>query len=135
MTWYGRAITIHVLWTVPAIVLLMLSLTAVGLVTAAVQVQRRDVGLAMPVVLQAWMFASPVLYSLDAARQTLPPSLYAVYAANPMASVVDTFRRATVLAEAPDVQALATGTAAMLALLPVAYMYFKLREMTMADVV
>jgi ABC-type polysaccharide/polyol phosphate export permease len=52
-----------------------------------------------------------------------------------MAGIVDTFRRALVLNEPPDVQALAVSAAVTLVLLPVAYVYFKVTEQTVADVV
>jgi ABC-type polysaccharide/polyol phosphate export permease len=52
-----------------------------------------------------------------------------------MAGVVDTFRRAVVLHQPPDVQALAIAAAVALVLAPAAYLYFKLAERTAADLV
>jgi lipopolysaccharide transport system permease protein len=100
-----------------------------------VHVRHRDVGLAVPVALQVWMFATPVVYPLSLAQAKLPPMLYAIYALNPMAAVVDTFRRGVVLHRQPDPTALFTATAVTLLLLPIAYAYFKHAELTVADVV
>ncbi len=135
MIWFGVALTWTALWAVPAIALLILYLLGLGLFLSALQVRYRDVALAMPVVVQIWLFATPVIYSLETVRTGLPRSLYTVYTLNPMAGIVDTFRRGIVLHQAPDVQALATASVLTLLLLPAAYVYFKYTERTVADVI
>ena len=52
-----------------------------------------------------------------------------------MAGIVDTFRRGLVLHTAPDSMAIGVAAVVVCALLPVAYLYFKYAELTMADVV
>jgi lipopolysaccharide transport system permease protein len=89
----------------------------------------------MPVLTQVWLFATPVIYPLDTVRAALSPSLYSLYVMNPMAGIVDTFRRGVVLHQAPDVQALVTAAVITLLLAPAAYVYFKFTERTVADVV
>src|SRR5687768_14210772 len=89
MIWFGVALTWTALWAVPAIVLLILFLLGLGLFLSALQVRYRDVALAMPVLVQVWLFATPVIYSLDTVRTSLPPQLYVVYTLNPMAGIVD----------------------------------------------
>jgi lipopolysaccharide transport system permease protein len=135
MAWFGVAPSWSVLWTLPAIALLVVFLIGLGLFLSALQVRYRDVALAMPVLIQVWLFATPVIYPLDTVRASLPPWLYALYVANPMAGIVDTFRRGAVLHQAPDVQALGTAAVVTLLLAPAAYVYFKLTERTVADVV
>lgn len=135
MFWFQVPLTPMAIWSVVAVVLLALFLVAAGLIVSAVQVRHRDVGLAMPVVLQIWLFATPVLYPLSTARHALPSGLYALYVANPMAGIVDSFRRAVVLNQPPDSAALAAAAVVILALLPASYVYFKYAERTMADVV
>jgi homopolymeric O-antigen transport system permease protein len=135
MAWFGVSLSWTALWAVPAIALLILFLLGLGLFLSALQVRYRDVALAMPVLVQIWLFATPVVYSLETVRAALPPALYTAYTMNPMAGIVDTFRRGIVLHEAPDVQALATAAVLTLLLLPAAYVYFKYTERTVADVV
>jgi lipopolysaccharide transport system permease protein len=135
MLWFGVALTWTALWAIPAIAVLVLFLIGLGLLLSAVQVRYRDVALAMPVLVQVWLFATPVIYPLDTVRAALPPWGSALYSLNPMAGVVDTFRRAVVLDQPPDVQALALAAAVALVLAPVAYLYFKLAERTAADLV
>jgi lipopolysaccharide transport system permease protein len=135
MIWFGVPLTMTALWAVASVAVLVLLLTGLGLVLSALQVRYRDIGLAMPVLVQVWLFATPVIYPLEVVRATLPPSLYALYAANPMVGIVDTFRRAIVLHQPPDAQALATAAAVALLITPAAYVYFKLSERTVADLV
>ena len=135
MMWFGVPLTATAVWSLPAIALLTGLLVGLGLLLSALQVRYRDVGLAMPVLVQVWLFATPVLYPLAAVRAALPEPLYTIYTLNPMAGVVDTFRRAIVLHQPPDFPALALAALVVAAIVPAAYLYFKYVELTMADVV
>lgn len=133
MFWFGVGLATTAVWAVPALLLLATFLAGSSLLLSTVQVRYRDVGIAMPVLLQVWLFATPVIYPLDAARSALPPAVYQLYVLNPMAAVVDTFRRAMVLHQTPDMHALASGALVAAILLPAGYVYFKAHERTMAD--
>ena len=135
MLWFGVTLELTVLWAIVAVLLLTGLLVGLGLLLSALQVRFRDVGLAMPVLVQVWLFATPVFYPLSAAKTSLPEPVYWAYRLNPMAGVVDTFRRGVVLHQAPDVGAIVVSAAVVAILLPVAYVYFKYVEVTMADVV
>jgi lipopolysaccharide transport system permease protein len=135
MWWFRVPLTPSAVWAVPALIVLTLFIVGLGLLLSALQVRYRDVSLAMPVILQVWLFATPVLYPLDMVRRALPPALYDLYVLNPMAGVVDAFRRSLVLHQSPDLHALGTAALVSVVLLPVAYSYFKYAEFTMADVV
>lgn len=135
MIWFGIWLAPTAIWGAVALVLLTGLLVALGLLLSALQVRYRDVGLALPVLMQVWLFATPVLYPLSAVKAALPGPLYALYTLNPVAGVVDTFRRGVVLHQAPDFQALGMSALVVTLLLPAAYAYFKYVEMTMADVV
>ncbi len=133
--WYGVEFGVSIVWTIPALLVLMIFLCGLGLLLAALQVRHRDIGIAVPVLLQVWMFLTPVIYPLDVVRNALSPPLFTLYTLNPMVAVVDTFRKATVMNAAPDPAALVAATFGAALLLPVAYVYFKHTERTMADVV
>ena len=135
MAGFAVPVTWTALWALPAIALLGVFLLGLGLLLSALQVRYRDVSLAMPVLVQVWLFATPVIYPLEMVRTSLPPSLYAVYVLNPMAGIVDAFRGGVVLHRAPEPQALVTAAVVALLLAPAAYVYFKYVERTVADVV
>ena len=134
MAWYRVSPTPALLWTLPAVAVLAIFLTAVSLLLSTLHVRHRDVGTALPVLLQVWLFATPVLYPLTAAEAGLPSPLYALYVLNPMAGVTDTFRRA-VLGQSPDALALGAGFLVGATMLGAAFVYFKWNEMTVADAV
>jgi lipopolysaccharide transport system permease protein len=135
MLWYGVAPTATALWVIPLILVMTGFLISAGLLLSALQVRYRDVSLAMPVLLQVWLFASPILYPLTAVERTLPDPVFRLYLLNPMAAIADGFRRAVVLQRAPHLEALAIATAVTAVLLPLAYFFFKYTERTMADIV
>lgn len=133
--WYGVTVGISIVWIIPAVLVLVIFLCGLGLLFAALQVRHRDIGIAVPVMLQVWMFLTPVIYPLEVVRDALSSTLFALYTLNPMVAVVDTFRRATVMNAAPDPAALIGATVCATILLPIAYIYFKHTERTLADVI
>ena len=63
------------LWALPIMVLAIALVTGLGLAAAALQVRVRDIGVAMPLLLQVWMFASPVVYPPEAVPSLAPAGL------------------------------------------------------------
>lgn len=121
----------------PALALLPLCLLwllavalGVGLLLAALNVQYRDVGAVIGTLIQLWLFASPVAY---------PASLVAggwrwIYALNPMAGVITTFRWSIADGPAPGAPAL-VSIAVTVVILAVALLYFTRVERRFADVI
>src|SRR4029079_10632710 len=129
LAYYHVSLTAPALWVAPALLLLAAIALTGSLVLCAVHVRFRDVGVAMPLLLQVWMFASPVIYPLSA----VPAGWRKFYVLNPMVGVVDTFRRAVITGTAPDPAAFGTAIAVAAVALPLAYVWFKQTAATMAD--
>lgn len=74
------------------VLVLQATLLAVGVALwfSARIVKRRDYATLLPVLLQAWMFASPVIYP----SRLVPENWRLVYSLNPLAGVIDGFRSA-----------------------------------------
>lgn len=117
----------------PAFVALVAVMTlGVGLWLAALNVRYRDVGHIIPFLTQVWMFASPVVYPMEAVPAGLLRTLYSL---NPMVGVVQGFRWMLAHGAAPDALAITASVVGALVLL-VSGMYFFLKvEATFADVV
>jgi lipopolysaccharide transport system permease protein len=128
---YRVAPTLAALWAVPVMGLAVALATGLGLLTAALQVRVRDVGVAMPLLLQVWMFASPVVYPPEAVPAWLQP----VYVLNPMVGVVDGFRRAVLDGAAPAAGPLAASAAVTAVVLVAGYAVFRRTQDTMADII
>ena len=131
MLYYGVSVTINVLWAIPAILTLTVFLTGLTLLTSAFQVRFRDVGVALPLVLQVWMFATPVVYSLA----SVPAKLRFWYDFNPMVGIVETFRGAVLHGASANWTLLGGSFAISLTLAVGAYIWFKHVEATFADII
>ena len=129
--YYGVSLTVYAFYAIPILILLTMLTTAFSLVFSVIQVRFRDVGVAMPLLLQLWMFASPVVYPLSA----VPARLRGWYALNPMVGVIENFRRVMLQGVAPDFYSLGISALVAAILLPAAYLYFKRVEATMADII
>jgi lipopolysaccharide transport system permease protein len=128
---HGRSFGPRVGLALVVLVVLAGLVTAFALLLSAAQVRVRDVGVAMPIVLQLLLFASPVAYPLD----TVPSRILPVYILNPLAGIVENFRRAALDTGPAHLTSLAISVAWTLVLLPLAYAWFKQLEATAADVV
>ena len=131
MAWYHAPLSLQVVHLVPVVVLLAAWVLAVALVLSAAQVWWRDIGVAMPLVVQLWMFASPVIYPLS----VVPAGWRPLYLLNPMAGIISSFRDALLQGVQPDPVPLRYAVAVTAVALPAAYLVFKRAEATMADVV
>jgi lipopolysaccharide transport system permease protein len=123
-TWGAIALPIFLLLT-------LITALAVGLWLSALDVRYRDVGHAIPFLIQIWMFLSPVAYPLS----VVPEKWRLLYSLNPMVGVIEGFRWALLGKESPDFKVIAVSTAVVVALLLSGLVYFKRIERTFADVV
>jgi lipopolysaccharide transport system permease protein len=129
--YYGVTLSIYSFYALPILILLTALSTAFSLFTSAMQVLFRDIGVAMPLLLQLWMFATPVVYP----RSAIPARFRNIYALNPLVGVIENFRRVVLQGVQPDFYSLAiSGTEAAI-LLPLTYLFFKCVEATMADII
>ena len=131
MAWFQVPPTASALYVVPLVLLLALWAFAVSLLLSAVQVRWRDIGVALPMLVQIWMFVSPVIYPLS----VVPASWRPLYLLNPVAGLINAFRDVLLRGQPPDVTPLVYASAVTAVVLPVAYLVFKRTEATMADIV
>jgi lipopolysaccharide transport system permease protein len=131
MIGYGIKLTWAFLAIPLLVVFALLTALAVGIWLAAFNVRYRDVQYAIPFLIQAWMFASPVAYSIDLIPEGLGRALYGL---NPMAGVIQGFRWALLGGQAPDAMMI-VSIIMMVALLCGGLLYFRRMEETFADVV
>jgi lipopolysaccharide transport system permease protein len=131
MMYYHVPLTVHALHAVPTVAVLTVFAIAVSLVLSAIQVRYRDVGVAMPLILQLWMFATPIVYPLS----VVPPKWRGLYELNPVVGIIENFRRVILQGLPPDFHALGVSTVVSLILLPIALAYFKRVEATVADII
>jgi ABC-type polysaccharide/polyol phosphate export permease len=117
---------------VPVLLLVQVAFTlGVVMLISSVTVYLRDLRHALPILLQLGLFATPVAYGID----VIPTSLRPVYAAlNPLAPVIDGYRRSVLLGRTPQLGLLGIGSITAAAALLVGYKVFKRLETGFADV-
>ena len=131
MAWFGITPTWGLLSLPLFLFFALLTALAVSLLLAPLNVRYRDIGHAIPFLIQVWMYASPVVYSVT----LIPEQWRPLYSLNPMAGVIEGFRWALLGKGSPDFEVLAISAAAVLALLVGGLVYFKRMERTFADVI
>ncbi len=104
---------------------------AVGLWLASLQARFRDVGLMLGYILQAWMYATPVVYASSA----IPEQWQFVYRLNPMTTVVEGFRWALLGKGTLQWEPALISVAIVFLLLVTGAYIFRRSERTIVDVV
>lgn len=88
MLYYG----IHLTWSILMLPVFTAQLTLLALAMSiwfsALNARYRDVGAVLPVLLQLWMFMSPVIYPVS----LVPESWRFLYALNPVSGIIEGFR-------------------------------------------
>lgn len=104
---------------------------AFGLWLTALNVRYRDIGHAVPFLLQAWMWLSPVVYS-----SSLVPSKWRwLYDLNPMVGIIDGFRWCLLRSPPPNLSTLMTSAVIVAVSLVGGLAFFRRQESTFADVI
>jgi lipopolysaccharide transport system permease protein len=128
---YHVPVTAGIVLVLPLLVIAFTFALSLSLFLSAFQVRFRDIGIAMALIMQLWMFATPVVYPLS----VVPKRFLTLYSLNPMAGVVENFRQIVLEHAGLNLPVLLPGLLVSLVLLPAAYLYFKTAEATMADVI
>jgi lipopolysaccharide transport system permease protein len=91
----------------------------------------RDIRFLIPLLIQAWMYASPIIYPLSVVPEWLLP----LYLLNPMAGLIDSYRRVILQGLPPNPFALSIACVISLGLFVTGYLYFKRSEGILPDVI
>lgn len=97
----------------------------------ALNVEYRDVTVVLPVFVQLWFFATPIIYPAD----LVPPEWQALYYLNPAALTITGVRWAVTGTAPPPPEAWVLGTVVGAVILVTGYVFFRQRQATFADVV
>ena len=129
-----RGYPIYFTWNLlalPALLALLLTLTlGMCILVACVNVKYRDVGIALPVLVQLWMFVSPIVYSAN----LVPQRWRTLYSLNPLVGLVESFR-SSLLGTPFHWPGLAITIGVTFLLLIGASLLFRRTEQTFADIV
>ncbi len=130
MAYYRVALTWAILLLPVLVALMTLLALGVSMVTSALNVKYRDVGVLIPVLLQLWMYASPVVYPTS----LIPAHWQYIYQLNPLVGLIGSFRAAA-LGTQIEWFALAWSVGMIAVLLVYAAFLFRRMEARFADVI
>ncbi len=129
--WYGLPLSLGIVALPVFVLIAVLAALSVGIWLAALNVQYRDVQQALPFLVQIWLFASPVAYSLNVVPHGY---IRTIYTLNPIVGVIQGFRWALLGTPPPD-GSVWLSFLVVAGLLLTGAIYFRHVEDTFADVV
>ena len=129
--WYGIVPSNHAPFVLCFLALALLNAFGFGLWLASFTVRYRDVPMAIPFIIQLWMYLTPVIYPV-----TLVPAAWRrVLVLNPMAGVIDGFRWSLIGGAAPSARTLIASAVVGSVVTVTGLFYFSARERRFADVI
>jgi lipopolysaccharide transport system permease protein len=125
---YGISLSLGLFWIPVFVLLASIAAIGIGAMLAALNVRYRDVRYVIPLLVQLWIFITPVAYSTS----LVPGRWRWVYALNPMVGVVAGFRWAFFGSSLPG-RDLAISTSSAVVILITGLIVFGRMEDTFAD--
>lgn len=131
MLFYGIMPGWTALWVLPLLSLQIALTVALVLIGSALLVFFRDVRFIVPLIIQIWMYATPIIYPVS----LVPEQYQMLYFFNPMVGIINGYRRALLHGQAPIPEAVLIGACVTLVLLIAGYLFFKSTEPIFADLI
>lgn len=131
MIFYKISISATILFAPLVIVSILLLTTGVSLILATFNVLFRDIRFIIPLLLQIWLYLTPIIYSSEA----IPQKFKFLYWLNPLAPLIETFRQITVYGQNPRVFDLAYAGLISIVIFVLGFWFFKSKERIFADVI
>ncbi len=128
---YSVSLSAALLWLPVLVLVQFLLILGCAFPAAALCVRFRDLRFVVPLGLQIWLFASPVIYPAS----LVPDSYRWVYMLNPMAFLIESYRRVSLRGSAPQPLPLLISLCLVTVLVLVGYWYFKRSEPKFADII
>lgn len=118
---------------IPLLVLIQIFFTiGVVFILGALNVFYRDIRHGIPFLIQLWMYATPIVFSMD----KVPEKFRHIYVGiNPMAGLIDSYRKVILHQLPPDMTYLATIVPVSVVILVIALRFFKRVEGNFSDVI
>ncbi len=113
------------------LLLALATVVGTGVLLSTLNVKYRDVAVAIPLLVQLWLFATPVVYP----GSLITGAWQYVYAVNPLVTVVDGTRWAFLGTDAPPPAVAAISVASAVVLLVAGLVYFRRTERYLADII
>lgn len=134
LIYYEVPVTIHFLWIPVFLIIQIFLMLGIILIGSALTVFYRDVRFVVPLGLQLWMYATPIIYPITLVEENLP-QYRTLYALNPMVGIVESYRAVILEGVPPNFTDLGIAAAVSVVLFIVAYIIFKRLEVLFNDLI
>lgn len=131
MCWYQYVPGWPILCLPLFLLITLLTTLAFGIWLTALNVKYRDVGMAVPFLIQTWMYLCPIIYSSSA----VPERFRMIYGLNPMVGVIEGFRWCLIGTDPPNWGMMAVSMIMTILVLVASLVYFRKVENTFADII
>lgn len=131
LLFYRIPLSWTIVWVLLLVVLQILLTLGVTLLGSALIVLYRDVRFIVPLALQIWLFATPIIYPVSLVPERLRP----FYMLNPMAGIITSYRQVILFGQPPVLGYLSLSAVVTLVLFVIGYVTFRRLEMSFADVI
>ena len=131
LLFYKTPLTLNMFYIIPILLLQILFILGISFFASALNVYYRDIKYVIPLATQLWMYVSPVIYPTS----VVPEHLQIVYMLNPMAPIIDGYRKVLLHGIAPDLFYLGIASITTITIFLLSYRFFKKIEMSFADVI
>ena len=128
---YEVDLGLHTLLAPGPVLIAVLATCGAGLFLGGLNAKYRDVRLAVPFLVQAGLFASPIAFS----SSIVPDELHTLYGLNPIAGAIEGFRWCVTGEGAATVPMVAVSAGVALATFVAGLAYFQRADASLADVV
>lgn len=129
MLFYHVGITFNALYILPILFIETILVVGLSLALSTINVWFRDIQHALALMIQLWMYISPVLYPIS----IVPEKYKTLYCINPMVGILENFRRVLFHGTDPDLYTLSISLGVSLAVFLGGYIFFKSQEFKFAD--
>lgn len=131
LIFYKVGLTLNIFFIIPILAIEFLFGFGLALLLGTINVWYRDVTQATGLLLQFWMYLTPIIYPLS----MVPEKYRALYVLNPMVGIVEGFRNAVLKGIMPDMHLLGISTALAVLMYLVGHFVFKAKEFDFVDVI
>lgn len=132
MVYYKVSFSFYLLLVVPIFLIQTFFTLGLSLLVSSLNVFYRDVSSALPLIMQVWMYACPIIYSKDKI-----PNEYIDYymILNPLATIIESYKDIIVYSRLPNIGYLSISVLITVLLNVIIYNYFKRSERSFADII
>jgi lipopolysaccharide transport system permease protein len=131
LIFYQVDVSWYILLLLPIIIIQVFLVLGLSLFFSSLNVFFRDIGQVVPLLIQVWMYLSPIVYPIS----LVPEKVRYLYILNPMVGIIDSYRKVIIQGTAPDFTYLSVSLIVTFIICFFSNKFFRRLEMSFADII